>query len=215
MCRGSALELAAFSTRVTMSVSAALARQARPTFSPSRTIEAVEEFDLGAPALVHVLAHRGALPGGGAAAILEALLVAGAHRRLVALAGARDRLGRQMQDLLELIAVRLADADRFAAEPGREAADRIVLAASRRRRGRCRRRARSAWRWRRASTSARPTDCRSPWRCRHSRPGGRLLPPAGVMRPCTSPARNTVCAAPRLAAPRWIWPGSGRLTVML
>ena len=32
------------------------------------------------------------------------------------------------------------------------------------------------------------------------------------MRPCTSPARNTVCALPPLPAPRWIRPGSGRLT---
>ena len=43
--------------------------------------EPVEEFDLGAPAFLHVLAHRRALPGGGLAGILESLLVAAAHRR--------------------------------------------------------------------------------------------------------------------------------------
>src|SRR6266446_8236625 len=89
--------------------------------------EAVEEFDLRAPAFLHVLAHGGTLLGRGALAVLEALLVAGAHRCLVALAGTRNRLGRQMQNLLQLIAVRLPDADRFAPEPGREAADRLAL----------------------------------------------------------------------------------------
>src|ERR1700732_825419 len=56
--------------------------------------EAVEEFDLGAPAFLHVLAHRGTLPGRGALAVLKALLVADAHRRLVTFAGARYRLRR-------------------------------------------------------------------------------------------------------------------------
>src|SRR3984893_12929367 len=51
--------------------------------------EAVEEFDLRASALLHVLAHGGTLLGGGVLAVFEALLVAGAHRRLVALARAR------------------------------------------------------------------------------------------------------------------------------
>src|SRR5437016_3532871 len=37
--------------------------------------KAVEEFDLGAPPLLHVLAHRGALLGGGFLAVLETLLV--------------------------------------------------------------------------------------------------------------------------------------------
>src|SRR5262249_10107143 len=83
--------------------------------------EAVEEFDLRAPAFLHVLAHRGTLLGGGVLAVLETLLVAGAHRRLVALARTRNGLGRQVQDLLELIAMRLPDADRFAPQPGREA----------------------------------------------------------------------------------------------
>src|SRR5580658_2106170 len=89
--------------------------------------EAVEELDLGAPALLHVLPHRGPLPGGGAAGVLDALLVAGAHRRLVAFAGARDRFRRNVQNFLELVAERLADADRFRADPRREAADRFAL----------------------------------------------------------------------------------------
>src|SRR5882757_2341240 len=71
----------------------------------------VEEFDLGAPALLHVLAHRGTLPGGRALGVRKTLLVAGVHRRLVALARARDRLGREMQNLLQLIAERLPDPD--------------------------------------------------------------------------------------------------------
>src|ERR1700682_5834628 len=89
--------------------------------------EAVEEFDLRAPAFLHVLAHRGTLPGRGALAVLKALLVADAHRRLVTFAGARYRLRRQMQDLFQLIAVRLPDADGFAPEPGGEAANRLAL----------------------------------------------------------------------------------------
>src|SRR5262249_46255776 len=87
----------------------------------------VDELDLGAAALLHVLAHRGPLPGRGAPGILEALRIAGLHRRLVAFAGARDRLRRQVQDLLELVAERLADADRLAAHAGREMPDRIAL----------------------------------------------------------------------------------------
>ena len=60
-------------------------------------------------------------------AVLEALLVARAHRDLVALARTRYRLRRQMQNLLQLIAVRLPDADRFAPEPSGEAADWLAL----------------------------------------------------------------------------------------
>src|SRR3954452_8258068 len=85
--------------------------------------KAIEEFDFGPAALLHVLAHRGSLRRGCALGILEALRVARPHRRLVALARARDRLGGKMQDLLELIAERLANPDRFAAKPRGEAAD--------------------------------------------------------------------------------------------
>src|SRR6202007_742457 len=34
-----------------------------------------------------------------------------------------------------------------------------------------------------------------------------------VMRPCTSPVRNTVCAAPPLPAPRWLWRRVGQVAV--
>src|SRR5450755_4016459 len=89
--------------------------------------QAVEEFDLGAPTLLHVLTHRGALLGCGAACVLDTLLVARTCGFLVSFAGARDRFGRQMQDFLQLIAVRLSNADRFAAQTCRETPDRIVL----------------------------------------------------------------------------------------
>src|ERR1035437_4932381 len=62
--------------------------------------EAVEKFDLRAPAFLHILAHGGTLLGGGVLAVLEALLIAGAHRRLVALSRTRYRLWRQVQNLL-------------------------------------------------------------------------------------------------------------------
>src|SRR5262249_49495341 len=89
--------------------------------------EAVHEIDLGAPALLHVLAHRRPLAAGGVLAVLETLLVAGLDRGSVAFAGARDRLRRQMKDLLELIALRLSDTDRLTAKAGGETADRLVL----------------------------------------------------------------------------------------
>src|SRR5258706_1406503 len=89
--------------------------------------EAVEEFDFRASALLHVLAHGRTLLRGGVLTVCEALLVADAHRRLVALARARNRLRRQMQNLLQLITVRLPDADCFAPEPSGEAADRLAF----------------------------------------------------------------------------------------
>src|ERR1035437_8480153 len=89
--------------------------------------EAVEKFDLRAPAFLHILAHGGTLLGGGVLAVLEALLIAGAHRRLVALSRTRYRLWRQVQNFLQLITMRLSDADRFAPEPSGEAADRLAL----------------------------------------------------------------------------------------
>src|SRR5438105_14701672 len=52
--------------------------------------EPVEEFDLRAPALEHVLAHRGALLGRGSSSVLEPLLVVSAHCRVVALARPRN-----------------------------------------------------------------------------------------------------------------------------
>src|ERR1700761_5499940 len=88
---------------------------------------AVDELDLGAPSLLHVLAHRGALAGRRLLAVGETLRVIGFCRRLVAFARARDGLRLQMQDVLELITMRLADPDRFATDSRREAADRLAL----------------------------------------------------------------------------------------
>src|SRR5271156_6613060 len=87
----------------------------------------VQEFDLGAAALLHVLAHRRALAGRGASGILDALFVAGVHRRLIAFAGARDGFGWNVQNFLELIAERLSGADRFGADARRETTDRLAL----------------------------------------------------------------------------------------
>src|SRR5690242_10837393 len=78
--------------------------------------EAVQEVDLGAAALQHVLRHGGALLGGNGLVLRQELRLDLAERRRVAFAGARDELGREMEDLLELIALRLPDADRLAAE---------------------------------------------------------------------------------------------------
>src|SRR5205085_1723687 len=88
--------------------------------------KAVEEFDLGAAALCHVLAHRRALLGRAARLRADMLLVA-RQRVAVAFAGAGDDVRRQMADLFELVAERLADADRLAAEACLETADPLVL----------------------------------------------------------------------------------------
>src|SRR6185312_9998047 len=84
--------------------------------------QAVHEFDLGAAALHHVLTHRGTLLTRKFRRVLETLFLDRARRLVVALARARDGLGRQMQYLLERVALRLADTDRLAAEPRGEAA---------------------------------------------------------------------------------------------
>src|SRR5216684_6386711 len=79
--------------------------------------EAVEEVDLGASPLDHVLRHGRALLGGDTLVPRQQLRLDIAERRRVAFAGARDELGREVEHLLELIALRLADADGLAAEP--------------------------------------------------------------------------------------------------
>ena len=66
------LQLAAFSTRLTISVSTRLAGVGRPISSPLRDDHAVEELDLRPPALHHVLTHRGP--------VLAAALAASASR---------------------------------------------------------------------------------------------------------------------------------------
>ena len=200
MCRGSCFS-SPRSTFLTMSVSTALARQVMPSFSPSRTIwPLMNSISVRRP-FCHVLAHRRALPGRRRPAS-QALLVTGLHRCFVALASAGDRLRRQMQNVLELIAVRLANADRLAAEPRREMADRLALE--------------------HLAAADQPVQAESPFcmalatsfdqRSPHrllvtlalsAMPTSRPTSCArSVMRPCTSPARNTVCAAPRLPAPR-------------
>src|SRR5579863_2896496 len=89
--------------------------------------EPVEKFDFGAPPLLHVLAHRRALLGGGVLTVLETLLVAGPHRRLVALACSRDGFRRQVQNVFQRIAVRLTDPDRLGAKAGGKVANGIAL----------------------------------------------------------------------------------------
>src|SRR5262249_25425255 len=88
--------------------------------------KAVQVLDLGTAALHHVLAHRRAVLTAASADFGQAMIVIGLTGLGVALAGARDRLRRQMHDFLELITERLADADRLAAEPGGEIPDRLV-----------------------------------------------------------------------------------------
>src|SRR5262245_66638536 len=79
----------------------------------------IEKFDFRAPALLHILSHRRPLFGGGALALPEALLIAGAHRRFIAFSGARNHFGGRVVDLLELVAERWTDTARFAANAGR------------------------------------------------------------------------------------------------
>ena len=88
--------------------------------------EPVQELDLGAAALDHVLPHRRAMrAAAGLVGFLEAMGVVFLGCRCVAFTGARDDLGVDMVDLLQLIAERLTDPDRFAAEPCTEAAEYI------------------------------------------------------------------------------------------
>jgi len=88
--------------------------------------KAVEELDFRAPALLHILAHGRTLLGRTARLRQHSVLVA-RERLGVALAGAGDYVGRQVVDLLELIAKRLADADCLAADARLETADRVDL----------------------------------------------------------------------------------------
>ena len=163
---------------MTMSVSAALARHVRLTFSPSRTIKPlINSISVRRPFCMSC-PMEGRYP---LAVRLLSLKRCSSQARigpLVALAGTRYRLGRQMQNLLQLIALRLPDTDRFAAEPDGEAGGSAHFATSRRRSDRCARRAHCPWRSPPASTSARPTDCRLPWRYRHTPPAGKSPPPA-------------------------------------
>ena len=127
MCLGSGFS-SPRSTRVTMSVRILLVGAANPNFVALFDDKAVQELDLGAPPLEHVLAGRRAmLAAAGAAGLGETVLVDLAGRGGIALAGAGDRLRVHVADFVEGVAERLADADRLAAEPGREVPDRVVL----------------------------------------------------------------------------------------
>src|SRR5204862_1417955 len=81
---------------------------------------AVEERNLGATALDHVLAGRWTVLATTAIRHGHAMLVDFLLRRRIALAGPRQHLRVQMADLVKGIAERLADPDRLAAEPVRE-----------------------------------------------------------------------------------------------
>src|SRR6202040_2730687 len=91
--------------------------------------DAVDEIDLGAPALLHVLAHRRAL-------VLAALLriAQRQHQRLdlveggtVAFRGARQLFGVLAGNVLELVTERLAHPDTLAAELDDDTADALIL----------------------------------------------------------------------------------------
>ena len=173
--------------------------------------EAVEELDLGAPALLHVLAHRGALLGRHLAASLKRC------SSQTCLAASSPSPARAM-----VSGGSAGSPPAGSPAPGRRGSPR------------CRAGSRSGGSARSAAsappgspvqaerplpmTLATSLDQRSPQRLSvtlalSAVPTSRQTSSArGVTRPCTSPARNTVCAAPRLPAPRWMWPGSGRLT---
>src|SRR6516164_5235674 len=90
--------------------------------------KAVQELDLGAAALEHVLAGRRAmLAAAGPVRLGQTMLVDFLDCRRVALTGAGDRLRVHVADFVKGVAKRLADADRLAAEPGREMANRVVF----------------------------------------------------------------------------------------
>src|SRR5438132_4978832 len=92
--------------------------------------DAVDEIDLGAPSLLHVLSHRRAL------VFAPLLRVAQRqHQRFdlvegssVALRGARQLVGVLAGDILESVAERLADPHALAAEPDNDPPDTLVLA---------------------------------------------------------------------------------------
>src|SRR6266481_2708830 len=123
MCRGSWLS-SLRSTRLTMSVSTALALHERPTFSPSRTTKPLRN----SISVRRPFCMSWPIDGRCAEEVRwPSLKRCSSQTRLAALARLGDRLGRQMQDLFQLIALRLPDTDCFAPEPRGEAADRLAL----------------------------------------------------------------------------------------
>ena len=74
--------------------------------------EPVQDFDFRAPSLYHVLISKTASRG---SHDRQPALILGLECFEITLAGAGNRFPRQMIDLFELVAARLADADRPAA----------------------------------------------------------------------------------------------------
>src|SRR3954469_2589111 len=93
--------------------------------------EAVHLLDLGAPSLEDVLRHRRALDIGARvfARLRDQRALYGVERLPIAFGGARQLLGLQAADLLELVAERLADPHAFAGERDLEAPDALVAEA--------------------------------------------------------------------------------------
>src|SRR5437764_15396761 len=89
---------------------------------------AVEERNLGATALDHVLAGRWTVLATTAIRHGQAMLVDFLLRRRITFAGPRQRFGVHVADLVKGIAERLADTDGLASEPVREMPQRGVLA---------------------------------------------------------------------------------------
>src|SRR5437868_2990241 len=88
---------------------------------------AVEERDLGATALDHVLAGRRTVLATTTIRYGQAMLVDFLLSSRIALAGPRQRLRVHVADFVEGIAERLANTDGLAAEPVREMPQRVVL----------------------------------------------------------------------------------------
>src|SRR3954454_6821449 len=96
--------------------------------------EAVHLLDLGAPSLEDVLRHRRELDIGARvfARLRDQRALYGVEPLAIASGGARQLLGLEAADLLELIAERLADAHAFAGERDLESPDALVSEAGKR-----------------------------------------------------------------------------------
>ena len=88
---------------------------------------AVHEFNLGAAALAHVLAHRGDLGVRALLRLRKQDLFDHRHRAGVAFAGESEFFRVGADHRLERIAGRLADAHRFARQADEQAPERVGL----------------------------------------------------------------------------------------